>query len=116
MSLRRVASLDDLWSGEMLRVELDGNAILLINVSDQIYAYADACPHQKSRLSEGSLIGNTLRCARHRWEFDVCTGQGINPQNACLRLFSVTIEGRDILLEQDDMRFKEVTTADGTKE
>ena len=39
-----------------------------------IYAYADACPHQKSRLSEGSLIGNTLRCARHHWEFDVCYG------------------------------------------
>ena len=116
MSLRKVSSLDDLWSGEMLRVELDGNAILLINVSDQIYAYADACPHQKSRLSEGTLMGNNLRCARHHWEFDVRTGQGINPQNACLRVFSVTIEGRDILLELDDMRFKEVAAADGTKE
>jgi toluene monooxygenase system ferredoxin subunit len=116
MSLRRVASLEDLWSGEMMAVEVDGNAILLINVHDQIYAYADACPHQKSRLSEGSLMGSTLRCARHHWEFDVCTGQGINPQNACLRVFSVTIEGRDILLELDDMRFKEVAAADGTKE
>jgi toluene monooxygenase system ferredoxin subunit len=116
MSLRKVASLDDLWSGEMVRVELDGNAILLINVNDQIYAYADACPHQKSRLSEGSLIGNTLRCARHHWEFHVCTGQGINPQNACLRVFSVTIEGRDILLELADTPFNEVAAADGTKE
>jgi toluene monooxygenase system ferredoxin subunit len=116
MSLRKVASLDDLWSGEMVRVEWDGNAILLINFNDQIYAYADACPHQRSRLSEGTLMGNNLRCARHHWEFDVCTGQGINPQNACLRVFSVTIEGRDILLELDDMRFNEVTAADGTKE
>jgi toluene monooxygenase system ferredoxin subunit len=116
MSLRKVASLDDLWSGEMMAVEVDGNAILLINVHDQIYAYADACPHQKSRLSEGTLMGSNLRCARHHWEFDVCTGQGINPQNACLRVFSVTIGGRDILLELDDMRFNEVAATDGTKE
>jgi toluene monooxygenase system ferredoxin subunit len=115
MSLRRVASLDDLWSGEMMSVELGGTAILLINVHDRIYAYADSCPHQKSRLSEGSLMGNTLRCARHHWEFDVCTGQGINPQNACLKVFPVTIEGSDILLDLDDTRFTETVTTNGSK-
>jgi toluene monooxygenase system ferredoxin subunit len=102
MSLRRVSSLEDLWSGEMIGLEVDGNAILLINVDDHIYAYADTCPHQKSRLSEGSLLGNTLRCSRHQWEFDVCTGQGTNPKNACLKVFPVTIEGRDILIDLDD--------------
>ena len=104
MSFRRVSSLEDLWSGEMIGLEVDGNAILLINVDDHIYAYADTCPHQKSRLSEGSLLGNTLRCARHQWEFDVCTGQGTNPQKACLKVFPVTVEGRDILLDLDDAR------------
>ena len=99
-----------------MAVELDGNAIVLINVHDQIYAYADACPHQKSRLSEGSLIGNTLRCARHHWEFDVRTGQGINPLNACMKVYTVTIEGRDILIELDDTRFTEAVTANGSKE
>src|SRR5712671_5029963 len=115
MSLRKVASLDDLWSGEMVPVELDGNAILLINVNDQIYAYADACPHQKSRLSEGSLMGKTLRCARHHWEFNVCTGRGINPQNACLKVFPVSIESREILLDLDDERSAE-SAAGGEKE
>ena len=104
MSFRRVSSLEDLWSGEMIGLEVDGNAILLINVDDHIYAYADTCPHQKSRLSEGSLLGNTLRCSRHQWEFDVCTGQGTNPKNACLKAFPVTIEDRDILIDLDDAR------------
>src|SRR5215831_6186846 len=102
MSLRRVASLEDLWSGEMIGLEVDGKAILLINVDDHIYAYADVCPHQKSRLSEGSLMGKTLRCARHHWEFDVCSGRGINPQNACLKAFPAALEGRDILLDLGD--------------
>ena len=99
-----------------MAVQVDGNAILLINVHDQIYAYADACPHQKSRLSEGSLTGNTLRCARHHWEFDVCTGQGINPQNACLKVFAVAIAGNDILLDLDHTRFTEAKTTNGSKE
>jgi toluene monooxygenase system ferredoxin subunit len=101
VTFRKVASLDDLWSGEMLGLEVGGNSILLVNVDDHVYAYADACPHQKSRLSEGILMEKTLRCARHHWEFDVCTGRGINPQNACLKAFPVSIESRDILLDLD---------------
>jgi len=110
MSFRRVASLEDLWSGEMIRLEVDGNGILLINLDDQIYAYADACPHQKSRLSEGTLMGKTLRCARHHWEFDVCTGYGINPQNACLKVLPVTLESRDILVDVGDASPLEAAT------
>jgi len=92
-------------------LDVGGNSILLVNVDDYIYAYADTCPHQKSRLSEGSLIGKTLRCGRHDWEFDVCTGHGINPQNACLKVFPVSIESRDILLDLDDERSTEAAAS-----
>jgi toluene monooxygenase system ferredoxin subunit len=101
MSFRRVASLDDLWSGEMKALEVDGKDILLINVDDHVYAYGNACPHQKSRLSEGRLMGTILRCARHHWEFDVSTGRGVNPKNARLRVFPVALESRDILVDVD---------------
>jgi toluene monooxygenase system ferredoxin subunit len=99
MSFRKVAALEDLWSGEMTRIEVDGESILLINLDDKVYAFADACPHQNSRLSEGYLANKTLRCARHHWEFDVCTGRGINPQSACLRMFPVMLDGQDILVD-----------------
>jgi toluene monooxygenase system ferredoxin subunit len=107
MSFQKVASLDDLWSGEMLGLDVGGNSILLVNIDDRIYAYANACPHQKSRLNEGNLIGKTLRCARHHWEFDVCTGHGINPESACLKVFPVSIKSRDVLLDLDDERSAE---------
>ena len=99
MSFQKAAAIEDLWSGEMTCVEVEGESILLINIDEHVYAYADACPHQNSRLSEGNLIDKTLRCARHHWEFDVCTGRGINPQNACLRMFQVKIDGEDILVD-----------------
>jgi nitrite reductase/ring-hydroxylating ferredoxin subunit len=98
----------------MMGLDVGGNSILLVNVDDHVYAYANVCPHQKSRLSEGSLIGKTLRCARHFWEFDVFTGNGINPQNACLKAFPVSIESRDILLDLDDERPTE--SAAGSRE
>jgi toluene monooxygenase system ferredoxin subunit len=107
MSFRKVASLDDLWSGEMMGLELDGEDILLINVDDHVYAYADACPHQKSRLSEGSLMQRTLRCARHGWEFEACTGHGINPQSARLKALPVILDSHDILVDMDDTRSTE---------
>ena len=116
MTFRKVASLDDLWSGEMMALDVDGNSIVLVNTDDQIHAYADACPHQKSRLSEGSLIGKTVRCGRHHWEFDVCTGRGINPQNACLKIFPVSIESRDILLEVWMMSGPQESAAGGQRE
>jgi nitrite reductase/ring-hydroxylating ferredoxin subunit len=45
----------------MMGLEVSGNSVVLINMDDHIHAYGDACPHEKSRLSEGSLIGKTLR-------------------------------------------------------
>ena len=55
-----VAKIEDLWSGKMRRLEVNGKCLLLVNVDDRVYAYADICPHQKSRLSEGTLTGKIL--------------------------------------------------------
>jgi toluene monooxygenase system ferredoxin subunit len=97
----------------MMGLDVSGCSVLLVNVDDHIYAYADECPHQKSRLSEGSLIGKTLRCARHHWEFDVCTGHGINPQNACLKILPVSVQSRDILLDVDDEKSTKAAAGNG---
>lgn len=85
----------------MRGLEVNGERILLVNVDDHIYAYADACPHQKSRLSEGTLTGKVIRCARHHWEFDVSTGSGVNPRNTCLRVFPIRFDGQYIFVDID---------------
>jgi toluene monooxygenase system ferredoxin subunit len=68
-------------------------------VEGAIRAYADACPHLGTRLSEGSLNGNVLACATHHWEFDAPSGQGINPRTACLQSFAVQVENGEILVD-----------------
>jgi toluene monooxygenase system ferredoxin subunit len=73
--------------------------IVLINIGGQIRAYADACPHMRTPLSGGSLNGAVLTCATHGWVFDVNTGQGINPAQACLTEFATMVQGNDILVD-----------------
>jgi len=104
MGFQKVAERGELWSGEMVGLEVNGERILLVNVDNHIYAYADSCPHQKSRLSEGTLTDKILRCARHHWEFDVCSGSGVNPQNSCLKVFPIRLSGEDILVDIDPVR------------
>jgi toluene monooxygenase system ferredoxin subunit len=99
MAFRKLATLDDLWSGEMLALESEGQPVLLVNVDGAICAYADICPHLRTRLSQGSLQGTVLACSTHGWEFDVRTGQGINPKAACLESFPVKVDNGEILVD-----------------
>ena len=99
MGFRKIATLDELWDGEMPVLEIEGRVVLLVNVNGCIHAYADSCPHLGTRLSQGSLQRNVLTCATHGWEFDVSSGQGINPKMACLESFAVKVENGDIFID-----------------
>jgi toluene monooxygenase system ferredoxin subunit len=101
MGFRKVASLDELWDGELVSTEIDGQVVLLVNVDGGIHAYADSCPHLGTRLSQGSLRKNVLTCSTHGWEFDVSSGNGINPRSACLESFAVKVENGDIFIDLD---------------
>ena len=101
MAFQRVATLDELWEGEMIALELEGHAVLLVNVRGNIRAYADFCPHLRTRLSQGCLQRNVLTCSTHGWAFDMNTGRGINPQTVCLEAFAVKVEDGDILIDPD---------------
>src|ERR1700745_1179357 len=98
MAFRKVAALDDLWSGEMVRVEVEGRRILLVNIESEVRAYLDECPHKRTPLSLGLLRGRTLTCATHQWEFDLWSGRGINPANICLEPLDVRLENGNILV------------------
>jgi toluene monooxygenase system ferredoxin subunit len=100
MAFRQVATLDDLWSGEMMAVESEGQPVLLVNMDGGVQAYADSCPHLRTKLSLGSLQRNVLACITHG-EFDARTGQGINPKTACLDSFAVKVENGNILVDID---------------
>ena len=104
MAFLKIATLDDLWSGEMIGLAIDGFPVLVINVEGTPHAFADACPHLGTPLSRGSLKAGVLTCAMHQWQFDGQTGCGINPRNACLEPIPLKIQGDDILLDLENVR------------
>ena len=93
-----IAAADDLWDGEMESYELDGREILLVRLDGEYHAYDGACPHQSTSLALGALDGSVLTCSAHEWEFDLRTGQGINPRTACLRRYDVRVADGQVLV------------------
>jgi toluene monooxygenase system ferredoxin subunit len=99
MAFKKVATVDDLWSGEMLGFVLTGRKVLLINLDGTIYAYEDKCAHLGVPLSNGHLRGAHLTCRAHQCEYDLCTGRGCNPATVRLRTFAVKVDHGDILVD-----------------
>ena len=101
MPFKTTLRQDDLWIGEMIGLEVEGRRVLLVNVEGEVCAYEDRCLHRSLPLSLGRLAGNRLVCGAHGWEYDVCTGQGLNPTGVALRRYPVRIADGDILVDVD---------------
>ena len=89
---RAVGRIDELWDGDMRSVLIGHVRVLLLKQSGRVLAYEDRCPHLGAPLSKGRFERGVLTCAAHEYEYDACTGAGINPKNLCLRRFEVTVE------------------------
>jgi naphthalene 1,2-dioxygenase system ferredoxin subunit len=100
MPLAAVAAVADVPPGSMLRVEVDGRAIVVYNVDGAFYATDDLCTHRRARLSDGFLEGRTVQCPLHFGRFDVVTGQPLNPPcTLALATYAVTREDGRLLLD-----------------
>ena len=82
---------DALWDGEMESFDVGDDEVLVVKVDGQIRAYDSVCPHQSQSLVEGDLEGGILTCRAHEWQFDVRTGQGVNPTDTCLLRHDVRV-------------------------
>ena len=99
MMWHQVAALEDLWSGEMRAIDVEGGPVVLINVEGAVQAYADRCAHQRAPLSQGRLAGRVLTCAAHEWQYDAVTGLGLNPCGVALTAFAVEIRNGAIWID-----------------
>ena len=82
------------------RVEVDGQNVLLCNVSGDIYAIEDVCTHDGGALDQGELMEDRIMCPPHGAFFDVRTGEALTlPAIVPVRTFPVRVEGDDIFVE-----------------
>ena len=73
-----VAQASELAPGEMKRVLVERERVLLANVEGRFYALRDNCGHQKAALSKGRLEGKVVECPLHFACFDVTTGEVVS--------------------------------------
>ena len=69
-----IAPVSELPNGERLFLEVEGKAIVIFNIADQLFAIGDICTHDDGPLGDGDLEGFSIVCPRHGGEFDVRTG------------------------------------------
>ena len=94
---RTVARLDDVPSGTMLQIELDGEKIVLAHVGDRVFALHDECTHEEFPLSSGELVGEQVICKLHGARFDLETGAPrALPAVKPVRTYEARVEGEEI--------------------
>ncbi|MHB1561042.1 MAG: Rieske (2Fe-2S) protein [Isosphaeraceae bacterium] len=94
----KLATLDELPPGAAKEVEHEGRVYALFNVDGQISAIDGICPHQGGPLADGPVVGTTVTCPWHGWQFDIRSGK--TPLGAKIKqeVFEVKVEGQDVLV------------------
>jgi 3-phenylpropionate/trans-cinnamate dioxygenase ferredoxin subunit len=106
LSFVRVAEASEIGPGEMRKVDLGGEEVLVANVDGVFHAIGNRCTHRGGDLSAGRLEGRVVTCPRHGSRFDVTTGEALSgPKVLLLRLgtgdvptYGLKVEGGSILL------------------
>jgi toluene monooxygenase system ferredoxin subunit len=99
VAFERVLPADELWTGEMRGLVVKGQRVLLLRTERGIFAYEDRCAHLGVPLSQGKLEGGVITCSAHHYQYDACTGRGVNPERVRLRAFPVSLECGEIAVD-----------------
>jgi 3-phenylpropionate/trans-cinnamate dioxygenase ferredoxin subunit len=68
---------NELHEGEMKKVSLGGQELLIARVGDRYYCAQNRCPHLGGDLSRGMLEGTVITCPNHHSQFDLTDGHVI---------------------------------------
>ncbi len=72
-----VCAFDALAPGSATRFDVDGVAVAVVRIGDDVYAIGDVCSHGEVSLSEGEVLCDEkeLECWKHGSSFSLVTGQ-----------------------------------------
>ncbi len=103
MAFKQLCAVDDLWEGDMVAHEIDGHELLVLCQSNgEVTVLQGTCPHQDISLVEGTYKDGVLTCRAHLWQFDGCTGGGINPETCHLARYPIKIDQGKVWVDVKD--------------
>jgi 3-phenylpropionate/trans-cinnamate dioxygenase ferredoxin component len=90
----------DLGEGSMAPVDLRGTHLLVAKIGGEVSAVSGICTHEETDLGLGFILEDRVVCPLHLSQFDLRTGQVMNPPaEVPLKRFNVKIEGDTIFVE-----------------
>jgi Fe-S cluster biogenesis protein NfuA/nitrite reductase/ring-hydroxylating ferredoxin subunit len=95
-----VGTLDELKSGEMKSVDIDGTSVLIVNVQGEPYAFKNHCALEARLPLDGArLAGTALVCPWHNCAYDARSGHRIDSEDDAPSLAVVPVAVRDGVLK-----------------
>ena len=96
-----VGKTTEVMPGQMKKVLVDENEVVVINIDGNYYAINDTCSHAGGSLSEGKLDGSTITCDWHGAQFECKNGKLVKfpVQINDLKSYKVVIESDDVFVE-----------------
>jgi 3-phenylpropionate/trans-cinnamate dioxygenase ferredoxin subunit len=72
-----VFAFDEIADGAVRKVDLNGAAVAVVRIGDDVYAISDVCSHANVSLSGGEVWCDEfeLECPKHGSAFDLRTGE-----------------------------------------
>lgn len=92
---------DDVEPEDVFRFDHAGQTYAIYRTeSDQWYATAGLCTHEKVHLADGLVMGTVIECPKHNGRFDIRTGAAKGaPVCVDLATFPVRVDGNAVLLK-----------------
>jgi 3-phenylpropionate/trans-cinnamate dioxygenase ferredoxin subunit len=94
-------NFDSLIEGKPVAIEVNGTAVCVARVGDEVFAVADTCTHSDASLSEGEISGFKIECWLHGAEFDLRSGAALTPPaTQALQSFKVQRNGNQLVISE----------------
>ncbi len=95
-----VCTLPELPPGTMKGIEVEGRRVLVVNLDGTIHAWDGTCTHEEADLSTGFLLGDRVTCPLHLSQFDLNSGEAVNPPaDKPLKRYNVKVENEHLYVE-----------------
>jgi nitrite reductase (NADH) small subunit len=82
-----------------MEADVEGIGICVANVSGELSALDNWCPHRRGPLGQGWIEGEAVICPWHSWAFDAKTGVAVYPEGEKVSRFPLRVEGQDVLVD-----------------
>ena len=103
--LEKGVEISSVGAGQMVAGHAFGEPVLLVHVEPNWFALGAKCTHYGAPLSEGALVGETIRCPWHHACFELRNGAAsAAPALNDLPMYDVTLENNIVASVESALR------------